>query len=98
VLSASAAVLGSYAQMSATQQQRVADCDNDGRPELLLSSTNPAEPSVLLTVRDNSIVRSSLLSEFEHAVFDDVDSDGRADLVEPIRFTLPAECPNEAAY
>lgn len=92
VLSASAAVLGSYAQMSATQQQRVADCDNDGRPELLLSSTNPAEPSVLLTVRDNSIVRSSLLSEFEHAVFDDVDSDGRADLVEPIRFTLPAEC------
>ncbi len=92
VLTASAAVLGSYAQMRSTQQLRVADYDNDGRPELLLSSSNPAEPSVLLTVRDNSIARENLLRQFEHAVFDDVDSDGRPDLVEPFRFTLPAEC------
>lgn len=85
-------VLGPFARIRDEQRFFIDDFDRDGRADALFTTTDRSSPAALFSVRSGAIVRASVLSGFESAVADDVDSDGRADLVAEVRFNVPAEC------
>lgn len=92
-LEARSEALGPYARVVSGQQREVGDLDGDGRAEFLLYTDDHSAPLVVLTARNGAITRAALPANLEPSSPDDVDSDGRMDLLSAARYALTDDCP-----
>lgn len=97
VLEAPREALGEYVEYSANDRSAVGDFDGDGRAEFAYFSDNHDAPAIVLSARTNTIARLTFPPNVAANYVDDVDRDGRLDLLQQVHYAVSNDCPRPPA-